>query len=136
MCKKIVDDAMLNVVHGRQVVHMSVGDMLRKHMAEGTLTPEQSDKVRSQTLLDSRDVVDMISVPLTEARQQRKLVLVDGFPRSKENLDAFRRKVCGERGLDGGPCARTNWTVDGRWPLCHLAAMSTGCCTAAVSRPS
>lgn len=89
-----MNDAELNAAHGVPVLHISVGDVLRKRKAEGALSPEQCRKIQDQELMDGRDIVAFMKDDLEKMKLEKHFVVIDGFPRSLDQMRAFEDSVC------------------------------------------
>jgi adenylate kinase len=80
------------------LTHISSGDLLRKHIADGTAIGRQArDYVGRGDLVPDAIVMDMLYRPVRAATERGGYVL-DGFPRTVEQAEAAYR-VVGEQGM-------------------------------------
>jgi adenylate kinase len=80
------------------LTHISSGDLLRKHIGDGTSIGRlAADYVRRGDLVPDAVVMDMLYKPVQAATERGGYVL-DGFPRTVEQAEAAYR-VAGERGM-------------------------------------
>lgn len=114
LCKKLVEDGGLLGDEGFPsplwFAHVSVGDMLRRLEAQGALSAEQARRTREQELLGGHELVALLKEEVAKvcagakptgegrwgeylARLGEPVVVIDGFPRNMEQVEAFREKV-------------------------------------------
>jgi adenylate kinase len=75
------------------LTHISSGDLLRKHIADGTaIGRAAADYVRAGDLVPDAIVMDMLYKPVSAATAAGGYVL-DGFPRTVEQAEAAYRAV-------------------------------------------
>jgi len=80
------------------LTHISSGDLLRKHVAEGTAIGRQvREYLQRGDLVPDAIIMDMLYKPVTAAAASGGYVL-DGFPRTVEQAEAAYR-VAGELGV-------------------------------------
>lgn len=114
LCKKLVNDG--GVLGGEGfssplwATHVSVGDMLRRLEAQGALSAKQARRIREQELLGGHELVALLKEEIAKfragakptgegrwgecsARLDEPMVVIDGFPRNMEQVDAFRAEV-------------------------------------------
>jgi adenylate kinase len=85
-------------------LHFSTGDLLREEIRSRSALADMISEYTSQGLLvPSELIVDLLRKNLSEIRVsegQAPIVLLDGFPRNKENLDCWNNKqmqdICDE----------------------------------------
>ncbi|CAG8973643.1 hypothetical protein HYALB_00002209 [Hymenoscyphus albidus] len=73
------------------VQHMSVGDVLRK-VATNNNHPSINQKLEKQELINAEELLPILKDKLSEAGlkdPERRVMLIDGFPRSKAQGEAF-----------------------------------------------
>ncbi len=74
---------------------MSVGDVLRKFVVNNN-HPSVNQKLEKQELVDPKDLLPILKDKLSEADltdPDRRVMLIDGFPRSKAQGEAFEAEV-------------------------------------------
>ncbi len=73
--------------------HYSTGDLLRAEVATGSMLGAEIKKIQDAGELVSSDLlVDILRVNL---EHKQGIFLLDGFPRSQENIDAWNAKMKG-----------------------------------------
>lgn len=79
-----------NIVRDFEFVHLSAGDLLRAHMKSGS--PEGNmvaDMIKQGQIVPSEVTVNLLLDAMKASGKDR--FLIDGFPRNKENRDAWER---------------------------------------------
>lgn len=72
--------------------HFSTGDMLRKEAEKGTKLGKKIAEMQGEgELVPTKVVVDMIKRALKDTNKER--ILLDGFPRSREQAEIFRDSI-------------------------------------------
>ena len=80
--------------YGADVCHLSVGDVFRKlQTQEGGLAEKIRSYMGKGALVPPEIVIDVVDNFMQENRGKYKHFLFDGFPRSKEQADAFLKIV-------------------------------------------
>jgi adenylate kinase len=75
------------------IPHISTGDILREHIAEKTaLGQKASDYINKGQLVPDNLILDMVFVRIAKEDCQDGYIL-DGFPRTIEQAEAFGRKI-------------------------------------------
>ena len=77
-----------NIVRDYNFTHLSAGDLLRAHMKSGT----EDGNMVAQMIKDGKIVPSAVTVKLllsAMANSKSNRFLIDGFPRNKENRDAW-----------------------------------------------
>jgi UMP-CMP kinase len=77
-----------NIVRDYNFTHLSAGDLLRAHMKSGT----EDGNMVAQMIKDGKIVPSAVTVKLllnAMADSKSNRFLIDGFPRNKENRDAW-----------------------------------------------
>ena len=77
-----------NIVRDYNFTHLSAGDLLRAHMKSGT----EDGNMVAQMIKDGKIVPSAVTVKLllnAIADSKSNRFLIDGFPRNKENRDAW-----------------------------------------------
>ena len=77
-----------NIVRDYKFTHLSAGDLLRAHMKSGTA----DGNMVAQMIKDGKIVPSSVTVNLLLAAMEKSgsnRFLIDGFPRNKENRDAW-----------------------------------------------
>lgn len=88
LCQKLVEDSRFSHIH-----HVSVGDLLRG-MPSG---PDINGHIANGTVLPGDELVPILAAHISslwkgdKVTPRRKIVLLDGFPRSAEQEEAARR---------------------------------------------
>lgn len=75
--------------------HMSVGDVLRKVIANNN-HPSINQKLEKQELINPKELLPILKDKLSKADlkdPERRVMLIDGFPRSKAQGEAFEAEV-------------------------------------------
>ncbi|CAG8981305.1 hypothetical protein HYALB_00005105 [Hymenoscyphus albidus] len=81
------------------VQHMSVGDVLRKVVASNN-HPSIHQKLEKQELINPEELLPILKDKLSEADlkdPERRVMLIDGFPRSKAQGEAFEAELVAPR---------------------------------------
>jgi len=80
-------------------LHLSAGDLLRKEVLTGSKHGLAiADMIKEGKIVPAQVTIDLLKAAMSMA-QDGTMVLIDGFPRSMENLEAFEEQV--------GECALT-----------------------------
>ena len=93
-CEKMVKEWGFN--------HISAGDLLREEINSGSEQAGQiSNYIKEGKLVPGDMIVDLLKkrvlgIIASSAKKERKVILIDGFPRSKENLDSWNQKKMAE----------------------------------------
>jgi UMP-CMP kinase len=77
-----------NIVRDYKFTHLSAGDLLRAHMKSGT----KDGNMVAQMIKDGKIVPSSVTVKLLLSAMEKsgsERFLIDGFPRNKENRDAW-----------------------------------------------
>ncbi|CAG8972334.1 hypothetical protein HYALB_00001737 [Hymenoscyphus albidus] len=77
------------------VQHMSVGDVLRKVVVNNN-HPSINQKLEKQELINPEELLPILKDKLSEADlkdPERRVMLIDGFPRSKAQGEAFEAEL-------------------------------------------
>ena len=96
---KTTDASLIAEKHPEQLVHYSTGDMLRAEVASGSeLGQEIESYISRGALVPLKIIVDTIVSAINHAPVPN--VLIDGYPRSVEQMEAFDAIVAEEDGID------------------------------------
>ena len=96
---KTTDASLIAEKHPEQLVHYSTGDMLRAEVASGSeLGQEIESYISRGALVPLNIIVDTIVSAINHAPVPN--VLIDGYPRSVEQMEAFDTIVAEEDGID------------------------------------
>ena len=96
---KTTDASLIAEKHPEQLVHYSTGDMLRAEVAGGSeLGKEIESYISRGALVPLNIIVDTIVSAINQAPVPN--VLIDGYPRSVEQMEAFDAIVAEEDGID------------------------------------
>ena len=77
-----------NVVRDFEFVHLSAGDLLRAHMKSGSEDGNMvAEMIKQGQIVPSEVTVNLLLDAMRESGKDR--FLIDGFPRNKENRDAW-----------------------------------------------
>lgn len=77
-----------NVVRDFEFVHLSAGDLLRAHMKSGSKDGNMvAEMIKQGQIVPSEVTVNLLLDAMRESGKDR--FLIDGFPRNKENRDAW-----------------------------------------------
>ncbi len=96
---KTTDASLIAEKHPDQLVHYSTGDMLRAEVASGSeLGAEIESYISRGALVPLNIIVDTIVSAINQAPVPN--VLIDGYPRSVEQMEAFDAIVAEEEGID------------------------------------
>ncbi len=96
---KTTDAGMIAARHPEKLVHYSTGDMLRTEVASGSTLGQEIDRYISRgALVPLNIIVDTIVSAITHAPVPN--VLIDGYPRSVEQMEAFDAIVTQEERID------------------------------------
>lgn len=100
LCRRLATDPELNAIHGRPVLHFCVGDVLRKLLAEGSLSAKQRNQVESQRFatrneqfINGDEFAALIGPELKKTNLAGHVVVFDGFPRNLSQMRAFHQHV-------------------------------------------
>eukprot|EP01006_Ploeotia_vitrea_P001622 TRINITY_DN105243_c0_g1_i1.p1 TRINITY_DN105243_c0_g1~~TRINITY_DN105243_c0_g1_i1.p1 ORF type:complete len:196 (-),score=28.62 TRINITY_DN105243_c0_g1_i1:137-703(-) len=74
--------------------HLSAGDLLRGEVASGSETGKQIDGIMKEGKLVPLEITCGLLRKAMEANPNPKGFLIDGYPRSIAQLEAFEEKVC------------------------------------------
>jgi len=96
---KTTDASLIAEKYPEQLVHYSTGDMLRAEVASGSeLGKEIESYISRGALVPLNIIVDTIVSAINHAPVPN--VLIDGYPRSVEQMEAFDAIVTEEDGID------------------------------------
>ncbi len=96
---KTTDASLIAEKHPEHLVHYSTGDMLRAEVASGSeLGTEIESYISRGALVPLNIIVDTIVSAINHAPVPN--VLIDGYPRSVEQMEAFDAIVAEEDGID------------------------------------
>jgi len=84
-----------NIVEDYGFVHLSAGDLLRAHMKSGSPDGNMvAQMIKEGKIVPSEVTVGLLQKAMADSGQDK--FLIDGFPRNRENRDAWER----ETGMD------------------------------------
>ena len=96
---KTTDASLIAKKHPEQLVHYSTGDMLRAEVASGSeLGQEIESYISRGALVPLNIIVDTIVSAINQAPVPN--VLIDGYPRSVEQMSAFDELVSQEENIE------------------------------------
>ena len=96
---KTTDASMIAEKHNDKIVHYSTGEMLREEVASGSALGQEIDSYISKGALVPLDIViDTIVSAIKKAPVDA--VVIDGFPRSIEQMEAFDAILTQEDDID------------------------------------
>ena len=96
---KTTDASMIAEKHSDKIVHYSTGDMLREEVASGSELGQTIDGFISKgALVPLNIIVDTIISAITQAPVDT--VLIDGYPRSVEQMTALDEIVAKEENIE------------------------------------
>ncbi len=96
---KTTDASMIAEKHNDKIVHYSTGEMLREEVASGSALGQEIDNYISKGALVPLDIViDTIVSAIKKAPVDA--VVIDGFPRSIEQMEAFDAILTQENDID------------------------------------
>lgn len=96
---KTTDASMIAEKHNDKIVHYSTGEMLREEVASGSALGQEIDSYISKGALVPLDIViDTIVSAIKKAPVDA--VVIDGFPRSIEQMEAFDAILTQENDID------------------------------------
>ncbi|RUM71523.1 MAG: adenylate kinase [Sulfurovum sp.] len=96
---KTTDASMIAEKHSDKIVHYSTGDMLRKEVASGSQLGQTIDEFISKgALVPLNIIVDTIISAINQAPVDT--VLIDGYPRSVEQMTALDEIVAKEDDIE------------------------------------
>ncbi len=96
---KTTDASLIAEKHPEQLVHYSTGDMLRAEVKSGSeLGKEIESYISRGALVPLNIIVDTIVSAINHAPVPN--VLIDGYPRSVEQMEAFDTIVADEKEID------------------------------------
>jgi adenylate kinase len=81
-------DASLIAEKYAHVAHYSAGEMLRAEVAKGSETGQQIDRIISKGNIVPVELINH-SIESTILTEEATVILIDGFPRSIEQMEAF-----------------------------------------------
>ncbi len=96
---KTTDASLIAKKHSDKIVHYSTGDMLREEVASGSeLGATIEEFISKGALVPLNIIVDTIISAINQAPVD--VVLIDGYPRSVEQMTAFDEIVAKEDGIE------------------------------------
>ena len=96
---KTTDASLIANKHSEKIVHYSTGDMLREEVASGSeLGATIEDFISKGALVPLNIIVDTIISAINQAPVD--VVLIDGYPRSVEQMTALDEIVAKEDGIE------------------------------------
>ena len=96
---KTTDASIIAEKHSDKIVHYSTGDMLREEVASGSeLGQEIESYISKGALVPLNIIVDTIVSAINNAPVDN--ILIDGYPRSTEQMTAFDNIVAKEDNID------------------------------------
>ncbi len=96
---KTTDASIIAQKHADKIVHYSTGDMLREEVASGSDLGKEIDSYISKgALVPLNIIVDTIVSAINNAPVD--VILIDGYPRSEEQMTAFDEIVSNEKNID------------------------------------
>ena len=96
---KTTDASIIAQKHSDKIVHYSTGDMLREEVASGSALGKEIDSYISKgALVPLNIVIDTIVSAINKAPVDT--ILIDGFPRSEEQMEAFDAILQKEDNID------------------------------------
>ncbi len=96
---KTTDASLIANKHAEKIVHYSTGDMLREEVASGSeLGATIEDFISKGALVPLNIIVDTIISAINQAPVD--VVLIDGYPRSMEQMTALDEIVAKEDGIE------------------------------------
>jgi adenylate kinase len=96
---KTTDASIIAQKHADKIVHYSTGDMLREEVASGSELGKEIDSYISKgALVPLNIIVDTIISAINNAPVD--VILIDGYPRSEEQMTAFDEIVSKEDNID------------------------------------
>ena len=96
---KTTDASIIAEKHSDKIVHYSTGDMLREEVASGSDLGKEIDSYISKgALVPLNIIVDTIVSAINNAPVDN--ILIDGYPRSEEQMTAFDEIVSKEENID------------------------------------
>jgi len=96
---KTTDASIIAQKHSDKIVHYSTGDMLREEVASGSDLGKEIDSYISKgALVPLNIIVDTIVSAINNAPVD--VILIDGYPRSEEQMTAFDEIVSKEDNID------------------------------------
>ncbi|HIM94793.1 MAG TPA: adenylate kinase [Campylobacterales bacterium] len=96
---KTTDASLIAKKHSDKIVHYSTGDMLREEVASGSeLGATIEDFISKGALVPLNIIVDTIISAINQAPVD--VVLIDGYPRSTEQMTAFDEIVAKEDDIE------------------------------------
>lgn len=96
---KTTDASLIAKKHSDKIVHYSTGDMLREEVASGSkLGTTIEDFISKGALVPLNIIVDTIISAINQAPVD--VVLIDGYPRSTEQMTAFDEIVAKEDDIE------------------------------------
>lgn len=81
LCSKLVSDL--------DVLHVSPGDLVRAKRDKNQLDPDMDKLMKQGGLLPTSFIGNLIFSYIQDHVKEHQLVLIDGFPRNKENLNYY-----------------------------------------------
>ncbi len=96
---KTTDASIIAEKHSDKIVHYSTGDMLREEVASGSeLGQEIESYISKGALVPLNIIIDTIVSAINNAPVDN--ILIDGYPRSTEQMTAFDEIVSKEENID------------------------------------
>ena len=96
---KTTDASIIAKNNSDRITHYSTGDMLRAEVASGSELGKTIDSYISKgELVPLNIVIDTIANAIKQAPTE--CVVIDGFPRSQEQMEAFDKLLENEEGID------------------------------------
>ncbi|MGM0623218.1 MAG: adenylate kinase [Campylobacterota bacterium] len=92
-------DASMIAANNDGITHYSTGDMLRAEVASGSVLGKTIDSFVSKGNLVPLDIV-IDTVVNAVKNCDDKVVIIDGFPRSVEQMEALDKVLCDEKSID------------------------------------
>ena len=82
-------------------VHLSTGDMLRKHVKDGTAIGKKAKSFMDSGALVPDDlIIEMMTERLNEIKAEKKSWLLDGYPRSLKQANALKALAASGNAVD------------------------------------
>jgi len=96
---KTTDAEIIAKNHPDTIVHYSTGELLRQEVASGSELGKKLDGYMSNgELVPLEDVISTIESAITSC--PKNVILIDGFPRSEEQMEALDAKLQGNSELE------------------------------------
>lgn len=95
---KTTDAALIAEKHPDTIVHYSTGELLRAEVASGSELGKKLDSfISAGNLVPLEDVINTIESAIKSC--DKNVILIDGFPRSEEQMEALDKKLSGSSEL-------------------------------------